>query len=99
LKQADAGIRLGRTIGRFRPEVSTTYRRGLGDRQTNARLDLSGLSDGAFVVNGSFLARDTLVGRTGLTLRTQSVGVFLAYEVQRAQRQIRQAIQLSLGFE
>ena len=75
------------------------YRRGWGDRQTTARLDLTGRSDGAFVVNGSFLAHDTIVARTGLMFRTESVGLSLAYEIQRAQLQLRQAIQFSLGFD
>ncbi len=98
-KQADVGLWLGRAMGRFRPDASVLYRRGLGDRQTTARLELSGLGDGSFVVDGLPLARDTLVGRTGLTVWTQSVRVALAYEIQRAQRQLRQAIQFSLGFE
>jgi uncharacterized protein with beta-barrel porin domain len=98
LRQTDASLRVGRSTGRFRPHASSTYRRGWGDRQTTARLDLSGLPDGAFVVNGSFLARDTIVGRAGLAVRTESVGLSLAYEVQRAQLQMRHAIQLSLGF-
>ena len=99
LKQADVGLWLGRARGRFRPEASTTYRRGLGDRRTMATLELSGLGNGLFVVDGLPLAQDTFVGRAGLTLQTQSVRVSLAYELQRAQSQLRQAIQFSLGFK
>ena len=99
LKQADVGLWLGRARGRFRPEASTTYRRGLGDRRTTASLELSGLGNGLFVVDGLPLAQDTFVGRAGLTLQTQSVRVSLAYELQRAQSQLRQAIQFSLGFK
>ena len=35
LKQADVGVRFVRATGRFRPEPSSTHRRGLGERQTN----------------------------------------------------------------
>ena len=98
-KQADAGLWIGRAVGRFGSQASATYRRALGGRQTYANLDLSGQADGAFVVNGLFLARDTLVGRTGLTFRTRSVGLSLAYELQRAQEQMRQTVQFSVGFE
>ena len=78
MKQADVGLWLGRARGRFRPEASTTYRRGLGDRRTMATLELSGLGNGLFVVDGLPLAQDTFVGRAGLTLQTQSVRVSLA---------------------
>jgi hypothetical protein len=98
-KQADAGLLFHRTTGRFRPLASATYRRELNNRQTAATLVLSGLADGTFVVDGLPLARDTVVGRSGLTFRTGSSEVSLIYEWRRAQAQMRQAIQFSLGFE
>jgi outer membrane autotransporter protein len=97
-KQADVSLRLGRANGRFQPQATATYRRGLGDRQTTARLGLAGVADGLFVVHGPALARDALIGAAGLTLWTQNVGVSFSYEAQRTQGQIRQAMQLGVGF-
>ena len=98
-EQADAGLSFSRAAGRFRPRASATYRHELNSRQTAATLVLSGVTDGTFVVDGLPLARDTVVGRAGLTLRTGSSDVSLIYEWERARAQMRQAIQLSLGFE
>jgi hypothetical protein len=97
--QGDVGLRFGRAMGRLRPELSSIYRRGWGERQTRATLDVSGIPDGRFVVNGSFLPRDTIVGRAGVTLRTESVGLNLVYEIERAERLLRQSLQFSFGFE
>jgi uncharacterized protein with beta-barrel porin domain len=98
-KQGDVGLSFNRTTGRFRPLASGTYRRELSNHATAAPLVLSGLADGAFVVDGLPLARDTVVGRAGLALRAGSIDVSLIYEWRRAQAQARQAIQFTLGFE
>jgi hypothetical protein len=71
----------------------------LSNRETAAPLVLSGLADGAFVVDGLPLARSTLVSGAGLTLRAGNIDVSLIYEWRRAQAQVRQAIQFTLGFE
>jgi uncharacterized protein with beta-barrel porin domain len=98
-KQGDVGLSFNRTTGRFRPLASGTHRRELSNRETAAPLVLSGLADGAFVVDGLPLARSTLVSGAGLTLRAGNIDVSLIYEWRRAQAQVRQAIQFTLGFE
>ncbi len=98
-KQGDMGISVTRSSGLFRPLVSATYRRELGDRATAATLALSRAADGTFVVFGLPLARDTVVGRAGMTFRAGSSDLSLTYEWRGARAQMRQAIQFSLGFE
>ena len=67
-------------------------------RQTDTTPVLSGAAEGTFVVGGLPLARDTVVGRAGLTFRAGNSDVSLTYEWRRAQAKTRHAIQFSLGF-
>jgi fibronectin-binding autotransporter adhesin len=97
--QADAGLSFNRTRGWIRPLASATYRREVNNRQTAATLALSGTADGTFVVSGLPMARDTVVGRVGLTVRAGSSDFSLIYEWRGARAQTRQAIQFTLGFK
>ena len=97
--QGDGGVAIARTAGRFRPLAAATYRRQLSNVNNAATLMLSGSTDGAFVVGGLPLARDTFVGRAGMTVRAGSSDLSLIYEWRGARAQTRQAFQFSLGFE
>ena len=79
--------------------TSAMYRREFSDRHTSATLALPGSADGTFVVSGLPLARDTFVGRAGMTLRAGSGELSLMYEWRGARSQTRQALQLALGFK
>jgi outer membrane autotransporter protein len=97
--QGDMGLLVTRMKSRFRPLASATYKRELNNLQTAATLLLSGLADGRFVVGGLPLARDSFVGRAGLTFQSGSSDISLIYEWRGARAQTRQALQFSFGFE
>jgi len=96
--QADVRVRVGRAIGRFRPNASAAYRRELTDGRTSTLLQLSDRADGVFVVDGLLLARDTLTARTGFMLQVDYFDLELAYEARHAPHQTRHGIQFSVGF-
>jgi uncharacterized protein with beta-barrel porin domain len=98
-KLGDVGISLNRTQGRIQPLVSATYRREFSDLRTAATLALPGSTNGTFIVGGLPLARDTFVGRAGMTVRSGNSEISLMYEWRGARSQTRHAIQFSLGFE
>jgi hypothetical protein len=97
--QAEGSLSVDRKTGRFRPYATASYRRELGSRQTGATLAFSPLPAERFVVDGTPLPRDTLAGRAGWTLGIGNVDLSLAYQAQRARRQLRQSIELAFAFQ
>ena len=96
--QADAGIRLSRSIGGFQPFVSAMHRRELTDGRTTVRLRLGDHPDGAFDVEGLRFA-DTVAFEAGFTLRRRNIGMSLWYDARRTRQQMRHIVQLGIGFE
>ena len=68
--QAGAGVHLMRSAGRFRPTVSTAYRRELTDGRTATTIQLLDGSSGLFPVEGLRLATNTISVRPGFIFRT-----------------------------
>jgi uncharacterized protein with beta-barrel porin domain len=96
--RGEGGVWLARSAGRFRPQVAASYRRELGMRQTAATLELSPLAEGAFVVVGLPLPRDSVAGSAGFSLTLGSADLSLVYQAQRARDRLRQSMQFALVF-
>ena len=96
--QAGAGVHVMRSVGRFRPTVSTTYRRELTDGRTATTIQLLDGSNGLFLVDGLRLAKDTITIRPGMTFRTDQFDLSLALDLRRASLQTRRAIEFGFGF-
>ena len=96
--QTDLGLHVMRAIGRFRPNVSATYRRELSNGRTTTAFQLSNLADGNFVVDGLPFARDNLTARTGFTFTLEPFDLSLLLEVRRAPGQTNHAIQFGVRF-
>jgi hypothetical protein len=87
-----------RSVGRFRPTVSTTYRRELTDGRTVMTLQLLDGSNGQFLADGLFLPKNTFSIQPGLVFRTAEYEVFMAVDFRRASMQNRRAVEFGLGF-
>jgi uncharacterized protein YhjY with autotransporter beta-barrel domain len=96
--QAGGGVQLVRSSGRFRPMVSTTYRRELTDGRTAMTLRLGDGSNGQFLVDGLFLPKNTFSVQPGLVFRTDQYDMFVAVDFRRAASQTRRALEFGLGF-
>jgi uncharacterized protein with beta-barrel porin domain len=96
--QAGGGARLVRSMGRFRPMVSTMYRRELTDGRTATTLQLLGGASGLFVADGLSLAKNTISLRPGFAFRTNQFEMSLAVDLRRASMQNRRALEFGLGF-
>ncbi len=96
--QGDAGLRLDRAVGRFRPFVSGTYRREFASRRAGLDLQFGTTPDGLFEENGIELARDKAIGQAGLTFLPRKAGLSLYYEIQGSGRQLSQSLQLGVRF-
>ena len=68
--QAGAGVHLMRSVGRFRPTVSTAYRRELADGRNATTIQILDGSQGLFLVDGLRLAKNTISVRPGFIFRT-----------------------------
>ena len=97
--QADAGIRVSRSVGGFYPFVSAMHRRELTDGRTIVGLRLGDSAEGRFDVEGLSWARDTTAGEAGFIIRRRNIGMSMWYEARRARRQIRHVLQFGIGFE
>ena len=87
-----------RSVGHFRPTVSTTYRRELTDGRTATTIQLLDGSNGLFLVDGLRLAKDTISIRPGFLFRTDEFDLSLALDLRRAARQNRRALEFGFGF-
>jgi uncharacterized protein YhjY with autotransporter beta-barrel domain len=96
--QAGVGAYLMRSTGRFRPTMSTTYRRELMDGRTATTIQLLDGSSGLFQVDGLRLAKNTISLRPGFLFRTDQFDLSLALDLRRAARQNRRALEFGLGF-
>jgi fibronectin-binding autotransporter adhesin len=97
--QADAGVKLARMFGRFRPELSINYRRELRTGGTTQILYLVDSTAGLFRSEGLPLADETVMGRLGSSLAWRRIQMSFAYEVRRGAGQTRQTGQLGIGFD
>ena len=97
--QADAGIRLSRSISGFQPFVSAMHRRELTDGRTTLSLRLGDHGDGSFDIDGLRLARDTTAVEAGFTIHRRNVGMSLWYDARRARRQMRHVVRFGIAFE
>ena len=97
-EQGSVAVSAGRSFGRFGVRSSVGYQRELGDDRLTTRLQLSDVSAGAFTVDGPSLARDTVTGEAGATIRLRGVQLSLSYEARRARAETRHSIQLGLRF-
>jgi uncharacterized protein YhjY with autotransporter beta-barrel domain len=96
--QAGGGVQVVRATGRFRPTVSTTYRRELTDGRTAMTLQLLDGSTGRFVTEGLFLPRNLFSIQPGVVFRTDGYEVFVAVDYRRASMQNRRSLEFGLGF-
>ena len=96
--QAGAGVHLMRSVGRFRPTVSTAYRRELTDGRTATTIQLLDGSKGLFLVDGLRLAKNTISIRPGFIFRTVQYDLSLAVDLRRAAQQNRRALEFGFGF-
>jgi uncharacterized protein YhjY with autotransporter beta-barrel domain len=96
--QAGGGVHVVRAIGRFRPTISTTYRRELTDGRTAMTLQLLDGTNGRFLADGLFLPKNIISIQPGLVFRTDEYEMFLAVDFRRASMQNRRALEFGLGF-
>jgi autotransporter-associated beta strand protein len=96
--QAGVGLQVVRSAGRFRPIVSTMYRRELTDGRTATTLHLLDDSSGQFLADGLFLAKNTFSIRPGFAFRTDQFEMSVAIDLRRASMQNRRALEFGLGF-
>ena len=87
-----------RATGRFRPTVSTTYRRELTDGRTAMALQLLDGSSAQFVTEGLFLPKNMFSIQPGVVFRTDGYEVFVAVDYRRASMQNRRSLEYGLGF-
>jgi uncharacterized protein YhjY with autotransporter beta-barrel domain len=96
--QVGGGLQVVRSTGRFRPTVSTTYRRELTDGRTAMTLQLLDGSSGRFVTEGLFLPKNMISIQPGLVFRTDEYEVFVNVDFRRASMQNRRSLEFGLGF-
>jgi uncharacterized protein YhjY with autotransporter beta-barrel domain len=96
--QVGAGVQVIRRTGRFRPAVSSTYRRELTDGRTATTLQLLGDPDGRFVADGLFLAKNAISIRPGFVFLTDQLRMSLAVDLRRASMQNRRSLEFGIGF-
>ncbi len=94
---ADLGVRVGRTIGRFRPNVSMAHRRQVTEEPV-AMIQLSDRAEGLYSVDGAHLTADHLTTRAGVTYAAGDVGLSLAYELRSARVPARQTLRFGVEF-
>ena len=87
-----------RSTGRFRPMLSTTYRRELTDGRTAMTLQLLDGSNGRFLTEGLFLPKNMISIQPGVVFRTDGYEVFVALDYRRASAQNRRSLEFGLGF-
>jgi uncharacterized protein with beta-barrel porin domain len=96
--QAGGGVQVMRSTGRFRPTVSTTYRRELTDGRTAMALHLLDDTGSRFTTQGLFLPKNMISVQPGVVFRTDEYEVFVAVDFRRASMQNRRSLELGLGF-
>jgi uncharacterized protein with beta-barrel porin domain len=88
--EADVLLRTWRREGAWRPHFLFSYRRQLGDDENRMKVGFVANPNVKFDVNGLPLARNTVLGRTGLTLRTGSgLEYSVQYEFRHAESETR----------
>ncbi len=97
--QADMGVRVSRALGGFRPFLGGTARRELTSGRTAVELNLADQANGSFEVDGLQLSKHSTIGHAGLLYRAGKVGLSVMYEARVSRNQVRQTLQLAIGFQ
>jgi autotransporter-associated beta strand protein len=97
--EADVLLRMWRREGAWRPHFLFSYRRQLGDDENRMKVGFVSNPNVTFDVNGLPLARNTVLGRTGLTLRTGSgLEYTVQYEFRHAESETRHTADFRIRF-
>jgi hypothetical protein len=96
--QGDLSLHVARALGRFQLNTSSAYRRELTDGRTAVTTQLSDRNDATFLVRGLPLTRDAVTTQAGVMFQADRVALSLSYDARLAPGQMRQGIQVSLGF-
>ncbi len=98
-RQAEAGARFVRTVGRIRPELDASYRRELGRGDTDTVLQMGSAADGVFTVTGVPFAAHRVIGRAGVAARVgMRTDLSVWYRFHAGSGQVRHALDLGVGF-
>jgi autotransporter-associated beta strand protein len=98
--ESDVLIRVFRKTGGYRPHFMFTYRREFGDPENTADVQFVGQPAARFEVNGLPLAKNTIMGRSGLTVRTGSgLEYTVEYEFRHAEYETRHSGDFRIRFK
>jgi uncharacterized protein with beta-barrel porin domain len=97
--EADVLARVWRREGSYRPHFLFSFRRQLGDDENSMKVGFVDNPNVRFDVNGLPLARNTVLGRSGLTVRTGSgLEYTLQYEFRFAESEQRHTADFRIRF-
>lgn len=98
--ESDVLIRAFKKSGAYRPHFMFTYRREFGDPENTADVQFVDQPAARFQVNGLPLARNTVMGRSGLTVRTGSgLEYTVEYEFRHADFETRHSGDFRIRFK
>ncbi len=97
--EADVLVRVWRREGAYRPHFLFSFRRQLGDDVNMREVQFGDTTNGRFTVTGLPLAQNTVLSRTGLTVRTGSgLEYTLQYEFRIAESEQRHTADFRIRF-